>query len=296
MKMKRKRVAVSIAFLAMRTGVSFAAATSQPVNPDQPRPVNPRSDQAALQRFADDRLGIMFHWGPAVLHNSEISWSMSNREKYESVYKDFNPRHFDADAWATVGKTLGAKYMVYVCKHHDGFCMWDTRTTDNNIMNTPFKRDVVAELSKAAAAQGLMFGTYLSIMDIHEDKWNRCYAARTQMPGYPEGVPHIEEFTAAQTAELLSKYNSQMMWYDGGWLQGWRASDAPAKEESVIRSTNPHAIITRLGDQSDDYECMEAKIGTYRSVPWEMVTSVAYPTYSYNTHISTSPHRFSFRL
>ncbi len=292
--MKWKMIAVVFASLAMSPAVTFAAegATSQPVNPDQPRPVNPHTDQTAMQRFADDRLGIMFHWGPAVLHNREISWSMSNREQYESVYKDFNPKHFDADAWAAVGKRLGARYMVYVCKHHDGFCMWDTKTTDNNIMNTPFKRDVVAELSKASAAQGLMFGTYLSIMDIHEDKWNRCYAARTQMPGYPEGVPHIEQFTAAQTAELLSKYNSQMMWYDGGWLQGWRGSDAPAKVESVIRSINPHAIITRLGDQADDYECMEAKIGTYRSVPWEMVTSVAYPTYSYHTNIKYKPASF----
>ena len=278
--------------LTPAAGPATSPAASEPANYDQSRPPNPHTDQAALQRFADDRLGVMFHWGPAVLHNSEISWSMSNRAKYESVYKDFDPKHFDADAWAAVGKTAGAKYMVYVCKHHDGFCMWDTKTTDNNVMNTPFKRDVVADLSAACARQGLMFGTYLSIMDIHEAKWNRCYAARTPMPGYPEGIPHIEAFTAAQTAELLTKYNSQMMWYDGAWLQGWRTSDAPAKVEAVIRAGNPKALITRLGNNVDDYECMEARIGTYRSVPWEMVTSVAYPTYSYNTHIKYKPPSF----
>ncbi len=234
----------------------------------------------------------MFHWGPAVLHNSEISWSMSNRTKYESVYKDFNPKHFDAAVWAALGKTLGAKYMTYVCKHHDGFCMWDTKTTDNNIMNTPFKRDVVAELSRACQEQGLMFGTYLSIMDIHEDKWDHCYAARTPMPGYPAGLPHIADFTAKQTDELLTKYNSQMMWYDGAWLAGWRQSDGPVRVEAVIRRDNPRALITRLGDSVDDYECMEARIGTYRTLPWEMVTSVAYPTYSYNTHIKYKPASF----
>ncbi len=276
---------------AAMSAVRLLAATPA-TNPDQPVPPNPRSDLAALNRFADDRLGVMFHWGPAVLRNAEISWSMSNRAKYESVYKDFNPKHFDADAWAAVGKTIGARYVVYVCKHHDGFCMWDTRTTDNNVMNTPFKRDVVADLSAACAKRGLMFGTYLSIMDIHEAKWDRCYAARTPMPGYPEGVPHIEEVTAAQTAELLTKYNSQMMWYDGAWLQGWRAGDAPAKVEAEIRKDNPQAIITRLGNGADDYECMEARIGTYRSVPWEMVTSVAYPTYSFNTHIRYKPASF----
>jgi alpha-L-fucosidase len=129
-------------------------------------------------------------------------------------------------------------------------------------------------------------------MDIHEARWNRCYAARTPMPGYPEGIPHIKDFTAAQTKELLTRYNSQMMWYDGGWLQGWRASDAPATVEAVIRSANPKALITRLGDAVDDYECMEARIGTYRSVPWEMVTSVAYPTYSFNTNIKYKPASF----
>jgi alpha-L-fucosidase len=284
-------MAAAILFSAAWSAVRLRAAPAT-TNPDQPIPPNPRSDQAALDHFADDRFGVMFHWGPAVLRNAEISWSMSNRAKYESVYKDFNPKRFDADAWAAVGKMAGAKYVVYVCKHHDGFCMWDTKTTDNNVMHTPFKRDVVAELSKACASSGLMFGTYLSIMDIHEAGWDRCYAARTPMPGYPEGIPHIADFTAAQTAELLTKYGSQMMWYDGAWLQGWRTSDAPAKVEAVIRQDNPKAIITRLGNGSDDYECMEARIGTYRSVPWEMVTSVAYPTYSYNTHIKYKPASF----
>jgi alpha-L-fucosidase len=287
--MNRKTMA---AVTAMLTSSASALAAPPATTPDQPMPVNPHTDQAALQRFADDRLGVMFHWGPAVLRNQEISWSMSDRAKYESVYKDFNPKHFDANAWAAVAKAAGAKYVVYVCKHHDGFCMWDTRTTTNNIMNTPFHRDVVAELSAACARDGLMFGTYLSIMDIHEDKWNRCYAARTQMPGYPQGLPHIATFTADQTAELLTKYNSQMMWYDGAWLQGWRQSDGPAKVEAVIRADNPKAIITRLGNDVDDYECMEARIGTYRAVPWEMVTSVAYPTYSFNTHIKYKPASF----
>jgi alpha-L-fucosidase len=291
--MKNFLTCFSAAILCFSTITIAAEPATRPatasVSADQPRPTNPHSDQQSLDRFADDRLGIMFHWGPAVLRNNEISWSMSNRAKYESVYKDFNPKHFDPDQWAALGNTLGAKYMTYVCKHHDGFCMWDTKTTDNNVMNTPFKRDVVAELSAACDRHGLMFGTYLSIMDIHEDKWDRCYAARTPMPGYPAGIPHITDFTARQTNELLTKYHSQMMWYDGGWLAGWRQSDGPATVEAVIRKDNPKALITRLGDGVDDYECMEARIGTYRSVPWEMVTSVAYPTYSYNTHIKYKP-------
>jgi hypothetical protein len=126
-------------------------------------------------------------------------------------------------------------------------------------------------------------------MDIHEAKWNRCYAARTEMPGYPEGIPHIGELTGQQTLELLKKYNSQLMWYDGAWLEGWRTSDSPAKVAAEIKGYNPKVLITRLQNEVDDYECMEARIGTWRSTPWEMVTSVAYPTYSYHTGIKYKP-------
>lgn len=244
-----------------------------------------QTDQKSLKRFADMRFGVMFHWGPAVLRNQEISWSMSNRARYEAVYQRFNPKRFDPDAWASVAATTGARYVIYVCKHHDGFCMWDTKTTDNNIMNTPFKRDVTRELADACRRQQLIFGTYLSIMDIHEAKWDHCYPARVDMPGYPEGIPHIEDITARQTLELLKKYDSQFMWYDGAWLQGWRTGDSPGKVAAEIRTYNPAVLITRLGNAVDDYECMEARIGTYRATPWEMVTSVAYPTYSYNTKI-----------
>ena len=292
MKWETKAAVCALGILMATASLRAAPPTTGPADPDRPRAANPQSDPDALRRFADDRLGVMFHWGPAVLRNQEISWSMSNRATYESVYKDFDPKHFDANAWAGLATTAGAKYVVYVCKHHDGFCMWDTKTTDNDVMHTPFKRDVVAELSAACARDGLMFGTYLSIMDIHEAKWDRCYAARTPMPGYPAGIPHIEAITAAQTAELLTRYGSQMMWYDGGWLQGWRQSDGPAQVEAVIRADNPEALITRLGNDADDYECMEARIGTYRAVPWEMVTSVAYPTYSYNTHVKYRPASF----
>lgn len=286
-------LAVSIwtACPALTTEASAATAKSQTASAEKSAALSAyrHAPEAALQRFANMRFGIMFHWGPAVLRNQEISWSMSNRAKYESVYQKFDPKDFDPDAWAKLGNAVGARYMIYVCKHHDGFCMWNTKTTDNNIMNTPFKRDVVGELATACRRHGLVFGTYLSIMDIHEAKWNHCYPARTEMPGYPAGIPHIAEFTKQQTLELLKKYHSRIMWYDGGWLEGWRDSDGPFEVAEVIRKFNPNVLITRLGNQVDDYECMEARIGAYRSKPWEMVTSVAYPTYSYNTRIKYKP-------
>ena len=281
--------AILAAALFAQAKLFAADPASQPVPPPTGKEGAARperqTDPESLARYADMRFGVMFHWGPAVLRNNEISWSMSNRAEYEAVYKKFNPEQFNPDAWAAVATTTGAKYVIYVCKHHDGFCMWDTQTTDNNIMNTPFKRDVTGELAGACKRQNLLFGTYLSIMDIHEAKWEHCYPARVPMPGYPEGIPHIEEITAKQTLELLKKYDSQIMWYDGAWLQGWRTGDSPAKVAAAIKTHQPKVLITRLGNAVDDFECMEARIGTYRTTPWEMVTSVSYPTYSYNTKI-----------
>ena len=281
--------------LALGTALGLAQGMTSLAAAAGDRPPS-RTDAAALQRWEELRFGVMFHWGPAVLRNQEISWSMSNREKYEAVYARFNPKRFDADAWIGIAKEAGARYAVYVCKHHDGFCMWDTATTDNNIMHTPFKRDVVAELAAACQRQNMFFGTYLSIMDIHEAKWNRCYAARTEMPGYPEGIPHIEDITARQTLELLKKYGSQLMWYDGAWLQGWRTGSSPATVMAQIKDCNPQALITRLGNNVDDFVSMEAKIGAYRATPWEMVTSTAYPTYSYNDHIKYKPAGYFLQI
>ena len=70
-------------------------------------------------------------------------------EEYDQLYKSFDPIEFDAEAWVTALKEGGFRYLVFVPKHHDGFAMWDTKTTDYNIMQTPFGRDVVGEIAAA---------------------------------------------------------------------------------------------------------------------------------------------------
>ena len=81
--------------------------------------------------------------------------------------RDSIPTKFNADEWVAVAKAAGMKYMVLTTKHHDGFCLWDTKQTDYNIMNTPFKRDVVKELAAACKKAGIAFGTYYSTCDWH---------------------------------------------------------------------------------------------------------------------------------
>ena len=257
-----------------------------------------KTDMEASSRFEDMRFGFMIHWGPCVLHGQTISWSMprvGGRAKYESYYDIFNPQKFNADEWVSVAETMGAKYAVLVCKHHDGYCLWDTKTTDCKVMNSPLNRNVVGEFAEACRSKGLALGTYLSIMDIHESKLNKVYESQTNVPGFPEGIPHILDFTMRQCLELIRAYNPEIMWFDGQWLQGWN-KDVARTLYDRLKAEKSDILITRIqsrpplsGDGSWDYEnnvgdfhSMEYKIGGYMSTPWEVVTSIGNHNYSYS--------------
>ena len=116
------------------------------------------------------RFGMFIHWGPVSLTHREIGWSRGSQTpiaEYDALYKKFNPVKFNADEWASIAKAAGMKYMVLTTKHHDGFCLFATKETDFNIMNSPFGRDVTKELAEACRRQGIAFGTYYSVCDWH---------------------------------------------------------------------------------------------------------------------------------
>ncbi|MCP5518683.1 MAG: alpha-L-fucosidase [Verrucomicrobiales bacterium] len=125
---------------------------------------------ARLQWWREARFGMFIHWGPVSLKGTEIGWSRGAQipvEECDQLYRRFNPTNFNARAWAELARAAGMKYMVFTTKHHDGFCMWDTKQTDFNIMRSPFGRDVVKELAAGCRDQGLRFATYHSVCDWH---------------------------------------------------------------------------------------------------------------------------------
>ena len=149
--MKLKSLLLTVAVMA--GPIAFAASTpSAKVAPPD------------FQWWRDGRFGLFIHWGPSSITGKEISWSRraSGIEKYDALYKEFNPVKFNAVEWVAVAQAAGMKYIVLTAKHHDGFMLWDTKTGDYNIMNSPFKRDVVDELAKAARAAGIPFCVYFS--------------------------------------------------------------------------------------------------------------------------------------
>ena len=110
-----------------------------------------RNDPAREQEFMDWGLGMFVHWSLDSQLGSVISHSMDYASrKYLDRYvnelpKTFNPTQYDPDTWMEIAKLAGVKYMVLTTKHHSGFCMWDTQTTDFSIMNTPYGKDIVRE-------------------------------------------------------------------------------------------------------------------------------------------------------
>ena len=239
--------------------------------PKDATPVSP----AALTRWQDARFGMFIHWGPVSLKGTEIGWSRGSQvpiEEYDNLYKQFNPVKFNADEWVAVAKAAGMKYMVLTTKHHDGFCLWDTKQTDYNIMNSPFKRDVVKELAAACKKGGIAFGAYYSTTDWHH-------------PDFPLTSPggnvvkeksNLEAYTTylnAQTKELLTNYGPLItLWYDVP-----QQFDA-ARGQRVInsaRAIQPNIVINNRTGAPGDYDTPEQQIGGFKiDRPWETCMTI----------------------
>lgn len=181
------------------------------------------TDQILLKDFQDMKFGMFVHWGPVSLKGTEIGWSRGREvpnDEYDNLYKQFNPVNFNADEWIKTLKDAGMKYFIITSRHHDGFSLWPTEYSDYNIMATPYKKDVLMEMKKACDKYGILFGTYYSICD-----WKH--------PLYPLGSPggktvketgDMKEFIPLiklQTKELIEKYNTKILWFDGEWESPW---------------------------------------------------------------------------
>ena len=157
--------------------------------------------------FVKDRLGMFIHWGIYAL-GARHEW-LKNREQmtteqYQKYFDHFDPDLYDPREWARLAKNAGMKYFVVTTKHHDGFCNFDTKVTDYNIMNTPFGRDITKEITDACHKHGIKIGYYYSQPD-----WNH--------PLYAEGKneQYVKEFLFPQIRELMTNYGKiDIMWFD----------------------------------------------------------------------------------
>jgi alpha-L-fucosidase len=228
-----------------------------------------------LEWWKDARFGMFIHWGPVSLKGTEISWSRGKEipvEEYDALYKQFNPVKFDADAWVKLAKDAGMKYIVFTSKHHDGFCMWDTKYTDHNIMNSPFHRDVMKELAEACKKQGMAYGFYHSTTDWYNPDFPLTSpGGSVRRP--TSNLDRYTEYLKNQSVEIIQKYGPLLvMWYDVP-----QEFDAVRGQSVIdyIRKVQPDILVNNRTGAKGDFDTPEQRVGTFQNDrPWETCMTI----------------------
>jgi alpha-L-fucosidase len=263
-----------------------------------------------LEWFQDQKLGIMMHWGPYSQLGIVESWALSDEDggwsrkgidwvdgdmelfkrQYWDLNKTFNPIRFQPEQWAEIAREGGFKYLVFTTKHHDGFCMWDTKTTDYKItgMECPYKNhknaDVVKHLFNAFRKQGLGIAAYFSKADWHSEYYwakgrkrssfkdrNTTYDTKE----HPEIWDRFVGYTHEQLRELLTQYGAiDVLWLDAGWVSPQNNQDIRLSDiiEEIRQSSQPGLIVAdrTVGGIYENYVTPEQTVPDKPlGIPWE---------------------------
>ncbi|MBG9375469.1 alpha-L-fucosidase [Panacibacter sp. DH6] len=179
----------------------------------------------ARQWFADARFGLFIHWGPFSIPG-DGEWVMNNRnitvKNYSRLMDFFNPIQFDAAKWVGMAKDAGMKYITLITRHHDGFSMWNTKYSDFNIMNTPYKKDIVKLMADECHKQGIKLYLYYSLLDWRRDdySWSTGRTGKGTGRTVQGNWNDYLSFMKNQLTELLTNYGEiGGIWFDGHWDQ-----------------------------------------------------------------------------
>ena len=216
--------------------------------------------------FKDERFGMFVHWGIYSVggwHEQEQWRKGMPKEQYVSYADLFNPDGYSPDEWFSAAKNAGMEYVVFTTKHHDGFCMWDTKYTDYNIMNTPYGKDILKEVSESCKKFGLKLGLYYSITDwnhVNSVNFGGDHQLKKPNPGDMPDEEKYKEYIRNQMGELLTNYGKidALFW------------DIPPynKDESInkyVRSLAPDILINDRGYSKGDYSTPERSIPKNKS-------------------------------
>ncbi|WP_165747890.1 alpha-L-fucosidase [Cellulophaga sp. Z1A5H] len=227
-------------------------------------------DDQRMEWWRDSKFGMFIHWGAYSIIGGErgtqiagggAEWAMDKLdytiEDYEKFPEMFNPTMFDADAWVTMAKNAGMKYIVITAKHHEGFALWDSKVSDYDVIDkAPFKRDVIKELSEACKKQGIKFCFYYSIVD-----WHHPQAQGNLYPNYnisqhddpsvvnPKFPKYYKNYMKPQVKELLTNYGDVgVVWFDGDWISDY-TTEMGKDLYSYIRDIQPNTIVNNRVDK-----------------------------------------------
>jgi alpha-L-fucosidase len=180
------------------------------------------NDPAAIELFRDRGLGLFIHWGVDGALGGVISHSLVGASPdyvhrfFETLPSYFNPDQYRPDDYARLAKLAGFRYVMFTAKHHAGFCMWNTRSTDFGVMHTPYGKDVMGLLITAFRKQGIAIGIYYSPDDFWWLYQHHITINRHVKGVYPQDIPEFMEYTKRQLKELLTQYGRiDYFFFDG---------------------------------------------------------------------------------
>ncbi len=235
-----------------------------------------------LEQWQDLKFGLLMHWGSYSQWGIVESWSICPedhgwcartkgshpenyklyKQEYEDLQKSFNPTQFSPEKWARAAKAAGMKYVVFTTKHHDGFCMFDSKYTDYKVTDPrcPYhanpKANIAKEVFNAFRTQGLWAGAYFSKPDWHSPYyWDPYFPSfdrnvNYDPEAYPEKWAQFTEFTHNQILELMTDYGPMdILWLDGGWVAKKSKEELDASYILKIKQTNSGFIKERTVNQ-----------------------------------------------
>lgn len=224
--------------------------------------------------------GGVFQGEPVKRGYSEqiLTFGIGFSDWYEAYAQEFDATKFDARAIVALAQKSGMRSVVMTSKHHDGFCLFDTKTTDYNVMNTPAKRDLIGELAEACHQAGIGFGIYFSLID-----WHYPYAMPfTSHNADPITPPH-HQYNMAQVRELLTKYGRiDELWFDMGSL----TTEQSAELYTLVHQLQPDCMVSgRLGNDYADFCVMaDNEYPDYQmAMPWQTAASIFDETWGYRS-------------
>jgi len=262
----RKKQVLLVFTLLMCVCLLYGCAriTTRPAAADLEMTVKELTKDERMQWWRDARFGMFIHWGLYAVPAGEWKgekipsigeWIMENADipaaEYEKLAEQFNPVKFDANQWVQIAKDAGMKYIVITSKHHDGFCLWDSKVTNYDIMDAaPFKRDILRELAEACRKEGIRLCFYHSIMD-----WHHPDAQAPFYPNYNDGTlsnpnfqRYVNTYLKPQIKELVINYGPLgVLWFDGEWVKDW-TEPMGTDMYKYVRGLQPDIIINnRVG-------------------------------------------------
>lgn len=220
-----------------------------------------------MEWWRNARFGMFIHWGlyavPAGMWKGQKipgigEWIMASANipvaEYAPLAKQFNPAKFDAARWVSIAKNAGMKYIVITSKHHDGFSLWGSNISDYDVVDsTPYRKDILAALTKECRRQGVKMCFYHSILDWHHPaqyvnpnaKDPRSEHANDKI--HPERKADYVRYMKAQLKELIVSYDPAVLWFDGEWVDWWTEPDGKDLYDYVRSLKNNIIVNNRVG-------------------------------------------------